>query len=353
MTIDFSCPRCGAPFSVDARMAGKSGRCKKCRHQMTIPSSPAPAPLSAATGMFRLSSAAVGAGAGAGSGGPVFGGISSVGLAPLTEEVRPVPGRGKLAPQKQYSFNPDLLLENSRPGSTYKLVPSHKALPPVARQPSGGKPPGPLARLWRGQARAVLGVIRQLSDLVYLLTIPCVMLILLAVILGRRDLAVMGATGVIALSLVRLALEGVALVAGPFKESPLQGILFLIPPFTFYYLYKHPKRTKKAIGRVLAPIGWMLGVVLAFALIPSLSGADPDGDASALDRARAGVDGLKADVNAELEGQGIPIDQLRSSDTGRRAGQAIDQLKSQVREGVGQAREALREGAQPQPGTNP
>src|SRR5207244_4498968 len=37
MRIPFSCPSCGAEGSVDAAFAGKSARCKHCRHHFTIP----------------------------------------------------------------------------------------------------------------------------------------------------------------------------------------------------------------------------------------------------------------------------------------------------------------------------
>src|SRR5262249_10130595 len=37
MGIVFFCQSCGARFEVDARMAGKKGRCKKCGQAMAIP----------------------------------------------------------------------------------------------------------------------------------------------------------------------------------------------------------------------------------------------------------------------------------------------------------------------------
>ncbi|MEW4566940.1 hypothetical protein AB1L88_03645 [Tautonia sp. JC769] len=361
MTIEFACPRCGAQFTVAATLAGKSGRCKKCRHEMTIPS-PGPRPAAAAqvaaSGLFRLSAAGTAgvggtrrAAASNGDGGGV-GLNSDVGLAPLTEEVRPVFGKGAPRLQKQYSFNPDLLLENSAPGSSYKLVASHKVLPTVGGK-AGARTPGALERFWRSQARGVLRLVRQLSDLVYLLTVPCVILILVAIVLDRRDLAVLGAAGVIALSLLRLALEGFALVAGPFKENPIQGILFLIPPFTFIYLSKYPKRTKKALGRVLAPMGWILGVIAAFAFVPQLSSGEGGEGGSTLDRARGEVKALKGDMAGELEGQGVPLDAVRDSETGRRAGEAIGELKSRARDGFDRAKQAIPGQDAPAPGPNP
>ena len=37
MGIVFFCQSCGARFEVDPRMAGKTGRCKKCGQTMSIP----------------------------------------------------------------------------------------------------------------------------------------------------------------------------------------------------------------------------------------------------------------------------------------------------------------------------
>ena len=37
MGIVFFCQSCGARFEVDARMAGKKGRCKNCGQYMTVP----------------------------------------------------------------------------------------------------------------------------------------------------------------------------------------------------------------------------------------------------------------------------------------------------------------------------
>lgn len=119
---------------------------------MTIPASKPVAAQVAASGMFRLSSlSSAGAGAVRGAAasrsgleGADF--ASNVGLAPLTEEVRPVFGKGAPPLKKQYSFNPDLLLENSAPGSTYKLVASHKVLPIVGSKASA-RTPGFLERI--------------------------------------------------------------------------------------------------------------------------------------------------------------------------------------------------------------
>ena len=62
------------------------------------------------------------------------------------------------------------------------------------------------------------------------------MLALLGLLVGSRSLMVLGATVVVALNLGRIVAGVANLVVIPFRESPLQGIFFLIPPITFVYL---------------------------------------------------------------------------------------------------------------------
>lgn len=327
MAIDFSCPRCGSRFSVAASFAGKAGRCSSCRHQMTIPRQAAAPPPS--TGMFRLSTADRSAAVGAVGMFP-----SNVGLAPLTEELR---RPGEKATPRQYSFNPDLLKETD-PGSTYKMVESRRALSPVARQPSA-RPPGPLGRFWKGRMRDLIALLRQISDLTYLAMIPCALLILVAVVIDRRDLAVLGAVGVVATSLARMVVEILALIAGPFRESPLQGILTFIPPFTFLYLSRYPKRTKRALGRAVAPALWIGGVVLAFLFVPNLSSRHGEAEGSALDRARSEAAALGQGIEAKLDDPEA----------------AVGELKSQLRGGVDRARQSIdsRRGSPDGPSNTP
>lgn len=63
--------------------------------------------------------------------------------------------------------------------------------------------------------RGLLKFLWQLSDLAYLAMIPCALLILVAVIIDRRDLGVLGAAGVILLSIARLVVEATGSPALP------------------------------------------------------------------------------------------------------------------------------------------
>jgi hypothetical protein len=59
----------------------------------------------------------------------------------------------------------------------------------------------------------------------------------------------------------------------PFEDGPIHGILFFIPPLTFYYLARHWKKLKRSALRLIEPAATILLVVLAFIFVPSLSGS--------------------------------------------------------------------------------
>ena len=50
MSVAFDCQSCGAHFEVDARLAGRAGRCRACGVKMTIPKVPAREPVAVAAG---------------------------------------------------------------------------------------------------------------------------------------------------------------------------------------------------------------------------------------------------------------------------------------------------------------
>ena len=108
MGIVFFCQSCGARFEVDSRMAGKKGRCRKCGQYTTIPRAEEIASL---TALPALATAAAAAAAPAAHSPPppaapiarlddapspsvaswLKAGLSQVGLAPLTLDLRTPP----------------------------------------------------------------------------------------------------------------------------------------------------------------------------------------------------------------------------------------------------------------------
>ena len=149
--------------------------------------------------------------------------------------------------------------------------------------------------LWRKELGVVQKLFRWLNETAYLISVPFLMLILLGAIVGSRPLALLGATAVVLLNIGRIVAGVANLAVVPFREGIFQGIMFLIPPLTFFYLSSHWNKLKKPTMRIVGPIVTIALVFLAFTLIPSLrkdgkaaspegpQGRDPQGASSRLE----------------------------------------------------------------------
>ena len=85
-----------------------------------------------------------------------------------------------------------------------------------------------------------------------------------------------------------------------FKNGPLHGVLFFIPPLTFYYISKRGKIMKEAVGRCLGPALPILGVVLLFVLVPWFRGDTTFVDTAVSDRLRNNLDVLKEKIKTDV-----------------------------------------------------
>ena len=311
MAIVFRCKSCDARFEVDARLAGRTGRCKKCGAPMSIPRS--------SEESFRLAAPAA-AGAvirrDAPAPGPIPGRpvnwieavTSQVALKPISmAALRPV---ARSSP-----------LDDAEDSNPYEFAGPAPAGPPVR---AGSRPAGRVTRAYRGQMGAVGRFFRWINETSYLLSVPFLMVLLLGIILQNRSLAILGATVVVLLNISRLVSGLANLVAIPFRESPIQGVLFLIPPLTFVYLYQHWKRMRKPVGRIVEPVFTIGLVVLAFTFLPALATDKRVASGSLDERIRAGAQGL----GREIRGQ------LPDVDTGavkEKAGQALRDVEKRLR----------------------
>ncbi len=269
MNIVFFCQSCGSRFEVPSTSAGKKGRCKHCGQMMTVPKAQE---LASMVAMPALAPAAVGAGVAAGAGAATGGreakagdslgwlaaANSNVGLAPLTIDSMPV-GGGRRPIKPKYDED----LGDSKP---YQI-----GQPLVVG--AGGKssrPASDLKMLWRKDLGFVQKITRKINETAYLISVPFLLLILLGAIIRNRPLALTGATAVVLLEIARI-ISGIAnLAIVPFRDGISQGIMFLIPPLTFFYLSNHWKLMKKPTMRIIGPIATIVVVFAAFALVPTL-----------------------------------------------------------------------------------
>jgi hypothetical protein len=115
----------------------------------------------------------------------------------------------------------------------------------------------------------------------------------------QNKCTVIGLTGIVVLNLVRLIAGLANLIVIPFRKSPLNGVLFLIPPLTFFHIWRHWDKLRKPVGRVIGPAFALTVVVLAYAFVPGLSRASRTGG-SIQHRLEASVDVLHGDVTRQV-----------------------------------------------------
>jgi hypothetical protein len=151
-----------------------------------------------------------------------------------------------------------------------------------------------------GIAELLLLTLRKFSDYAYLTSLPFLLLLLLAIILKQRELAITAAMVVILLNIVRFGVDGFVLVTLAFKSGPIGGVLFFIPPFTFYYLNKRGKVMKEALKRFLGPAVSIIGVLLLFIFVPWLRGADSSQDATTRERLRDNIGTVKETMETKI-----------------------------------------------------
>lgn len=351
MSIVFFCQSCGARFDVDDRAAGKQGRCKHCHQRMVVPRAASLASL-AATPHLAMSSAPRGgpaaATAEAEAGSNWLAQLTSqAALAPLT--VDRMPGLRKPVPKP----TPMDDLGDSKP---YAVV----AAPKVRRiAPGSSKPAGQAKIVWRTQVGSIQRAFRWINETAYLISVPFIMLIFLGAMMHSRPLALFGAGIVVLLNVGRIV-SGVAnIVVIPFRESPVKGVLFLIPPITFFYMANHWNKLRRPTQRVLGPILTIGLVILAFTFIPSLAGAGASsGDLKS--RLKASVQDVRGAIKsnaAQVEGLDLeslvkPAPDLKPpADAAADGPNPFQRLESQVQgatDAVRRQAEQIRRSAQPE-----
>ena len=153
-------------------------------------------------------------------------------------------------------------------------------------------------------------------------------LIILAVAsgrIGRHSLAAMGCGAIVALNLVGLAGDLASLVTLSFRKNPMQGVLFLIPPFTLYYLWSDWQRYRDTVSRMRIPLTMLAVVVAAYMFVPWLHGGKES----------------TGPINASVKRVADALDE------------DLESVKGTVNERLKAARTLLREGPVPAPSSQP
>jgi hypothetical protein len=111
-----------------------------------------------------------------------------------------------------------------------------------------------------------------ISETSYTVSFIIIILAVASGMIGRHSLAAFGFWAVVALNAVGLAGDVTSLVTLSFRKNPLQGTLFLVPPFTLYYLWSDWHRYRDTIVRMRTALLTLAAVAAAYVFVPWLHG---------------------------------------------------------------------------------
>ena len=359
----FLCDQCGSRLVAKLSLAGRKSRCPKCGHGVVVPSSAgaagywraavsqqlepqkvlqggAPRHPADDTGGFRLKS------------------VTPIDVPPLEAAAKkptlatPRSGAEKRAPQeavpqkasKQRGVGP-------RPKSAVATQPSKGHLSSAAGAATAGgdddelkslfgdedevafefNPPervvapsqvkNPLADVFRVY-RSLFSVLARLtsgiSEASYTISFILLILAVAGGMIGNHGLVSLGLGLIVLLNVIGVIGDFASLVMLSFRKDPMQGLLFLLPPYAVYYIWADWKRYQHIVGRMRIPV-LMIGVVLvAYAFVPWLSGErQPDADDATT------VDAATADSVAGEGGEPPPAELQGDADPGADVGYGV------------------------------
>ena len=310
MKIAFPCQQCGKQLVADSGLAGRTGRCRDCGQSMLVPSgqgstagqrpvhsgasakaSPegSPAVARAPVADWRTAVASQltqpgGTGAAAASTGAAAASTSaaaasrraprsgradsgSAATAASGYSLRPVtPAKVQAIAATDWD-NAELGEAVAPPASIFaRSAPAAATARPV---PSG---PSPVFIAYRMFFSLLARATTWISETSYTVSFVIIILSVASGMIGRHSLAALGCGTIVALNLVGLAGDLASLVTMSFRKNPLRGALFLIPPFTFYYLWSDWDRYRDTVSRMRIPAVTLALVAAAYMFVPWLRG---------------------------------------------------------------------------------
>ena len=299
MKTAFLCGRCRTRLLAKPSLAGRTSRCPKCGQAVVVPTADG-----AAVGDWR---AAV-----------------SQQLEPhkaVSAEVRE--GSGHSAVESDTGYR----LQSLTPVGTPKLAPTAKPRPKAAPRPaaSGARPvtkptasgaakaaaatqaeqelaelfgdedevafefnpPEPVVapsqvrsgysdvlRIYRTVFSLLARATQGISEASYTISFILLIQAIAGGIMGHHGLASLGLGLIVVLNLVGFVGDLVSLVMLSFRKDPMQGLLFLLPPYAVYYLWTDWKRYQEVVGRMRIPLLMLVLVGIAYAYVPWLSAGE-------------------------------------------------------------------------------
>ncbi|QDU80618.1 hypothetical protein Pla110_23490 [Polystyrenella longa] len=259
MPISFACPECGRQFTVRDELAGKAGHCNSCQHRFHIPD-PTPVMSGASkSGHYRLGKASPSSKANGQPGG--YHVPSAVDLAAVSQHSLDRVQRNERRWEEEEESGP---YQVKTPRTPWRE--QHQ----INKQRKKSKAPGAMKEFYWDRLRGLRHLLDNLNDFGYLVSVPFIAMVIISILWQSQNIGLIGASGIIAVNVIRFYINLIHLAVLPFRQSLMQGILFLIPPFTFYYLYQNWKPMKKGAKKLFGPMFQIIAVILVFTFLPFL-----------------------------------------------------------------------------------
>lgn len=287
--LHFDCEKCGKPFHVDDQFAGKKGRCRWCGQIMRIPENPHPLPepshAADSTTPFRLSPAEERPWVGPRP--PIHHDASHDQPNPLAST--PAASHPHHHPHHDFELVDD---DDESPSlASPEAIRGLRAIEEFQKNPHGYRIAGQRPSLnwrgwftrdssrpaswirvkWRGFVSSILRILRFIDAWAYLISVPFLILMLFAIVLSNRGLAHIGAVVVVLVNFGRFWTDLAALYVRPFKDGLLQGLAFLFPPYSMYYMFAHWDRVRSPLRRIATSCIPIVLVLLAYAFLPTVN----------------------------------------------------------------------------------
>ena len=109
-----------------------------------------------------------------------------------------------------------------------------------------------------------------------------------------------GAVVIVLANYGRFWADLLALFVRPYKDGPIQGLAFLFPPYTVYYLTTRWSRMRPILRRIGTSCIPIVAVVLAYAFLHSVNPAVND-SASVTTKIEGGKQELEKEINEDLQ----------------------------------------------------
>ena len=290
MKIAFACPKCGKRLTADASLAGRGGRCRECGSRVVVP-----AVRDAAGGPRGGGSAAATPGVGSLTDDDAMPDWRTAVASQLVATPRPA-SRGSStaaraaagaspASASGYTLRPvtpPAVPAIARPGRAAVGFPDPMdssadedftpTLPPVTRADPEQSPPSQALVAYRWFFWQCARLTTWISETSYTISFIVIILAIASGMTGRHTLAQWGTLAVVVLNLVGLGGDIANLVTLSFRRDPLRGALFLLPPFTLYYLWSDWDRYRETVCRMRIPLVTLAVVIAAYLYLPWLRG---------------------------------------------------------------------------------